>query len=274
MKLSLNGKSDNNGNNSNYQVDLNIFQGPLDLLLYLIKKEEVDIYDIPVSKVTRQYLQYLEMMKTLSLEIAGEYIFMAATLIRIKTKMLLPRDENDTEEMDPREELVMALIEYKKYKEASEILREQAIMEEYNFVPPSPVGKIQGKVDEIPSTTLFDLLTAFKEVVEGRREEIVHAVTTEEIAIEDRIKFVMAYMSNREFATFIELFSDVPRKIVAVVTFMAILELCRSRRIMIQQSYPFEELRIYRGEDFERPFEAIDLVDINESFEKVEINNE
>ena len=271
MKLSLNGKS---GSNDNYQVDLNIFQGPLDLLLYLIRKEEVDIYDIPVSKVTRQYLQYLEMMKTLSLEIAGEYIFMAATLIRIKTKMLLPRDENDTEEMDPREELVMALIEYKKYKEASEILREQAIMEEYNFVPPSPVGKIQGKVDEIPSTTLFDLLTAFKEVVEGRREEIVHAVTTEEIAIEDRIKFVMSYMNNREFATFVELFSDVPRKIVAVVTFIAILELCRSRRIVIQQSYPFEELRVYRGEDFGKPLRAIDLVDINESFKKVEINNE
>ncbi len=271
MELSLNGK---NGNNGNYQVDLNVFQGPLDLLLYLIRKEEVDIYDIPVSKVTRQYLQYLEMMKTLSLEIAGEYIFMAATLIRIKTKMLLPRDENDTEEMDPREELVMALIEYKKYKEASEILREQAIMEEYNFVPLSPVGKIQGKVDEIPSTTLFDLLTAFKEVVEGRREEIVHAVTTEEISIEDRIKFVMSYMSNKEFATFVELFSDVPRKIVAVVTFIAILELCRSRRIVIQQSYPFEELRVYRGEDFEKPLQAIDLVDINESFEKVEINNE
>ncbi len=255
---------------SNYLVDITIFQGPLDLLLYLIRKEEVDIYDIPVSKVTRQYLQYLEMMNTLNLEIAGDYIFMAATLIRIKSRMLLPRDESDTEEMDPREELVMALMEYKKYKEAGEIFREQAVMEERNFVPPSPVGSFKGKVDLTPSTTIFDLLTVFKEVLEGRTEEIVHHVDVEEISIEDRIQYVMNYLSANEFATFIDLFNDMPKKIVAVVTFIAILELTRSRRITIRQSFPFEELRVYRGEDFDKPIKAIDLVDVKGVLEEVE----
>ncbi len=125
------------------RVDLAVFHGPLDLLLYLIRKEEVDIYDIPIAKITRQYLKYIELMTTLNLEMAGEFILMAATLIRIKTRMLLPRGESDADEPDPREELIWALIEYKKYKEAGEILREKALLEERNYIPPSPVSWLQ-----------------------------------------------------------------------------------------------------------------------------------
>ena len=253
-----------------YRVDLAVFHGPLDLLLYLLRKEEVDIYDIPVSRITQQYLQYLEMMQTLNLEIAGEYILMAATLIRIKSRMLLPRGENDPEEMDPREELVMALIEYRKYKEVGDELRTRALEEERNYVPPSPVGKIEGRVDYEPATTLFDLLSAFQDVVKKRPDDVVHEVTWEEISIEDRMSAVMLILRNVEFATFPDLFADIPRKIIAIVTFIAILELCRSRRIAIHQSAPFAELRVYRGENFDSETQAIDLISIEETSENME----
>ena len=245
-----------------YRVDLAVFQGPLDLLLYLIKKEEVDIYDIPLARITRQYLKYIEMMTNLNLEIAGEFILMAATLIRIKTRLLLPRDEENPEETDPREELIMALLEYKKYKEAGEILRDRALIEETKYVPSHPVEKIEGRVDLEPVTTLYDLLTAFRDIIKTKKEETFHEVNAEEVRIEDRIKHVMLFLQTAEFATFRELFSDIPTKVVAVVTFIALLELVRSHRIAIYQSNPFAELRVYRGEAYSVDSHEIDLVDI------------
>jgi segregation and condensation protein A len=245
---------------SEYRFDLGVFEGPLDLLLYLIRKEEVDLHDISLSKVTRQYLQYLEMMQTLNLEIAGEYILMAATLIRIKARLLLPRDDNDDEEIDPREELIMALVEYKKYKEAGEILREKATIEERNAVPPSPVGQMELKVDLSPSTTLFDLVSAFAEVLSAKRDETHHDVDLEEASIEERTEHIARMLKENESATFSELFADIPRKIVAVVTFIALLEMVRARRISIMQSKPFAQLRVYRGDRFNAHRDAIDLI--------------
>ncbi len=245
-----------------YRVDLAVFQGPLDLLLYLIKKEEVDIYDIPIAKITKQYLKYIEMMTDLNLEIAGEFILMAATLIRIKTRLLLPRNEEDPDEADPREELIMALIEYKKYKEAGEVLREKALLEQQKYVPENTVSRIEGRIDWEPATTLFDLLTAFKEVISARREETVHEVGAEETHIEDRIAHVVQILRAKEFATFRELFEDTPRKIVAIVTFIAILELVRAQRIAVFQARPFSELRVYRGEMFHASKQDVDLIDV------------
>lgn len=244
-----------------YRVELPVFSGPLDLLLYLIKKEEVDIYDIPIARITRQYLKYIELMQELNLEIAGEFVLMAATLIHIKARLLLPRDEDSEDEQDPREELIMALIEYKKYREAGEILREKALFEERHFVPELPVGEVETRVDLSPGQTLFDLVTAFKEVLEARRDEEFHRVDTEEASIEDRIAYVMTFLKQREFATFRELFADIPRRIVAVVTFIALLELTRSRRVLIQQSRAFSELRVYRGDHFQAPRQSVDIID-------------
>jgi len=234
----------------NYRVELGIFHGPLDLLLYLIRKEEVDIYDIPIAKITKQYLKYLELMTSLNLEVAGEFILMAATLIRIKTRMLLPRDENDPEEPDPREELIWALIEYKKYKEAGEILREKSLLEERNYIPPAPVGNAAGKIDWYQETTLYDLLTCFKEVIALRRDESFHQVSTDDVSIEDRMNHIINCLRIREYSTFKQLFEDIPTKLVAVVTFIALLELGRTRRITVRQSRPFAELRVYRGDTF------------------------
>jgi len=249
---------------NDYQVDLSVFQGPLDLLLYLIKKEEVEIYEISIAKITKQYLHYIELMTELNLEVAGEFILMAATLIRIKTKLLLPRDPESPEENDPREELIAALLEYKKYKEAGDVLRERAIEEEQYYIPPSPVEKIKGRVDLQPVTTLFDLMSAFKDVLIAKKEEALHEVEVESISIEDRMKTVLKFLKEREFATFPDLFADVPKKIVAVVTFIAILELARSRRIAVFQSVPFAEVRVYRGDMFDAANQDVDLIDVEE----------
>lgn len=246
----------------NYSVNLEVFHGPLDLLLYLIRKDEIDIYDIPIARVTEQYMQYIEMMKILNLELAGDYILMAATLIRIKARILLPRDETDEDELDPREELVAALLEYKKFKEAGDILHEKRILEERLFVPQA-IGDGNGLKEKIvlsDTTTLFDLLTAFKEVLDRSNDERMYTINPEESNIEDRILKILEILSGRDSATFIELFKDAPSKLVAVVTFLAILELVRLHRIMVRQSLPFSELRVYRGEDFANPESAISFV--------------
>lgn len=246
----------------NYSVNLDVFHGPLDLLLYLIKKDEVDIYDIPIARITQQYMQYVELIKNLNLELAGEYILMAATLIRIKARFLLPREEIDGEEIDPREELVAALLEYKKFKEAGEILREKRILEENVFIPP-PVNGTNGKKERIilsNSTTLYDLLTAFKEVLERTDEEKLYEINPEEIGIEDRVVRILSILAEKDSAPFIELFADMPRKYVVIMTFLAILELTKMRRISVQQSMPFAELRIYRGDEFQNDRPAIEFI--------------
>ncbi len=245
---------------SDYRVDLAVFQGPLDLLLYLIRKEEVDVYDIPIARITKQYLKYIELMQVLNLEIAGEFILMAATLIRIKTRMLLPRTEVDEDEMDPREELVLALIEYKKYREAGEMLRERALLEQRRFIPPSPLDEVPSRVDLSSATTLYDLMMAFRDVLAQKRDEAIHEVQVEEVSIEDRIQHVIGYLKGRDVVSFMELFADVPRKIVAIVTFVALLELVRAHRVSIRQSVPFAELRVYRGDRYDAPPSSIDLV--------------
>lgn len=230
-----------------YSVDLDVFQGPLDLLLYLIRKEEIDIYDIPVARITEQYLEYVRMLKLLNLENAGDYILMAATLIRIKAQMLLPRDSVEMEEFDPREELTRALLEYSRFKEASDILMEKRLSESRltplfgraNGYHTDPVVLVEG-------TSLFDLLTAFHGVMAAFGDENAYLVTHEDITIEDRIEVILKRLSGVEFATFEELFADVKTKIVAVVTLLAILELARNHRISIRQAIPFSEIRIYR----------------------------
>jgi len=255
--------------NNDYRVDLTVFHGPLDLLLYLIKKEEVDIYDIPIARITNQYLKYVELITSLNLETAGEFILMAATLIRIKTRLLLPRDESDSEELDPREELIWALIEYKKYKEAGEILKEKALLEERNYIPPSLVRESDNKVDWRPNTTLFDLLTAFKDVLSANRDDVFHEINAEEVSVLDRMRYIINYLKAREFSTFNELFADAPIKVVAVVTFIALLELVRTQRVAIDQSRLFAELRVYRGKRYESGQIQIDLMEYSEAEKEV-----
>jgi len=231
---------------TDYAVDLEVFQGPLDLLLYLIRKDEIDIYDIPIARITAQYLRYVELLKLLNLENAGEYILMAATLIRIKAQMLLPRDSSDQEELDPREELTRALLEYRKYKEAGEILEEKREFESRLIgVFLSSNGHRNDPAILSESTSLFDLLTAFHGVMAAFREESQYFVAHESVTVEDRVKVIAARLSQLEYATFEDLFADIKVKLIAIVTFMAVLEMMRTRRITVRQSRLFSELRVY-----------------------------
>ncbi len=230
----------------NYSVDLEVFQGPLDLLLYLIKKEEVDIYDIPVARVTAQYLKYVEMLKLLNLENAGDYILMAATLIRIKAQMLLPRESLDEDAFDPREELTLALLEYRMYKEASDILREKRVGESHlTAVSGHANGYKSTQAVLQDSTSLFDLLTAFHDVMEAFKEDDSYLVRHDDVTVEDRIEFILTILKNKDYATFEDLFADVRVKVVAIMTFLAILEMTKHHRVKIRQAVAFSEIRIY-----------------------------
>lgn len=240
--------------NDDYSVDLDVFQGPMDLLLYLIRRDEIDIYDIPIARITEQYLKYVEMLRLLNLENAGEYILMAATLIRIKAQMLLPRDSRDEDEPDPREELTRALLEYGKFREAGEILREKWELE----TRLSPVvGHHNGYKSNATvlagNTCLFDLLNAFHEVMANFREDSDYLVDHQDMTVEDRIEVINARMADREYATFEELFADIRAKIVAILTFLAILEMVRTRRIVVRQAVAFSEIRVYRPDQVELP---------------------
>lgn len=252
---------------NNYSVDLEIFQGPLDLLHYLISKDEIDIYDIPIARVAEQYMQYIEMMKVLNLELAGEYILMAATLIRIKAKMLLPRDQEEGEEPDPREELVAALLEYRKFREAGEILKDKRQLEERLYVPPGINTGIEHKEKIVyaEDASLFDLLAAFKEALDRIDVEKSYEISPEELSIEDRIEIILRILKESESATFQQLFADIPKKIVAVTTLLAILELVKLKRITVRQSLAFSELRVYRGDDFNNPQSVYELMTSSQS---------
>ena len=231
---------------SPYPVKLKIFEGPLDLLLFLIKKNEIDIYDIPISLITQQYLEYLEMMKILDLEVAGEFVLMAATLIRIKAQMLLPKTDEEEEEEDPRAELIQALLEYKRYKELSGVLKEKE-SEEYKFFPRKDFSYLEledAKKDEI-EVSLSDLLAAFESVCQSAPKETFHQVRIEDVNLDQRIDHILHCLKDKEKVKFAELFLDNPVRLVMVVTFIAILELIRLRKIKVIQQRNFSQIWVH-----------------------------
>ncbi|MFZ4452212.1 segregation/condensation protein A [Salibacterium aidingense] len=243
-----------------YNVHIDTFQGPLDLLLHLIHQAEVDIYDIPVASITEQYLRYVQAMQELELDIASEYLVMAATLLEIKSKMLLPGDpepeEEYIEEEDPREELLSRLVEYKKYKEAAEALRDkenQGVVQ-YAKGPSMEYDDAAQEADTaaLPEElTLFDMLDAYQKLKERVR---YHAPKTtkikgEEISIEERMSTILAFLHERKGSSgFFELFPS-REKAHIVVSFLAVLELMKTRQITCVQSENFEEIKVYQTEE-------------------------
>jgi segregation and condensation protein A len=231
-----------------YSVKLDVFQGPLDLLLFLIKRDEINIYDIPIAHITKQYLEYIELMKVLNLEVAGEFIVMAATLIRIKVKMLLPKTLDQEEEEDPREELVQALLEYRKYKEAAQILKGREEEQSHWFPRTDP--DLSGLPEEeiLIEANLYDLMLAFRKILDSSPKETFHTVNYPKVTIEERIEYVLNYLAQKDGVIFTELFLDTPIKLVMVVTFMAILELIRIQKIYIRQNRHFSEIWVFKNE--------------------------
>ena len=223
-----------------YKVKLEVFEGPLDLLLYLIKKEEIDIYDIPISIITDQYLEDLELMQLLDLTIAGEVLVMASTLLQIKSRMLLPAPvdgEGNVEEDDPRAELVRRLLDYQRYKEASLLLRERDLLGRETFARKfDPPDLVDLAPEEGPlEMELFQLIDAFRKVLAKMPAAAIHQVAADTISIADRVTEVLAFIIDRKMALFDELFDERTNREFLVVTFLAILELCKLRMINIVQ---------------------------------------
>ena len=237
-----------------YRVKLQNFEGPLDLLLFLIKKTEVDIYDIPIAEITSQYLEYVEIIKLLDLESASEFILLAATLIRIKAKMLLPRPQTDEEEeiVDPRLELVTRLLEYKRFKELafklSDLEDKQSVMFPrgfYSDVEPEAESGVQLTED----VTMFSLISAFKQVIDRLPKETFHQVEDIQITLDEQIEYILKSLENIKQISFFDLISQIRDKIIIVVTFIALLELIRRGEIQARQSAAFGEIWIARKRD-------------------------
>ena len=215
------------------------FEGPLDLLLHLIKKHEVNIYDIPIALVTQQYLDYLDLMQELNLDVAGEFLVMAATLIHIKSRMLLPRPDPTQEdpEEDPREALVRRLLEHQKFKAAAELLHEREIQRSAQWGRPD--GRVAEVVGEAPEpeieVDLFSLMAAFRQVLERARQRPRVLLPPEQMPIETRIEQLLARLSETEACGFEELFADVQTRAGMIVTFLALLEMIRLKLVRVFQ---------------------------------------
>lgn len=216
------------------------FEGPLDLLLHLIKKNELDIYNIPIAEISRQYLDYLDVMRELNLDVAGEFLVMASTLIQIKSQMLLPQitDTHDEEQgQDPRAELVRRLLEYERYREASALLVARELLDRDVFARNFPSEELEAfpSEDELPVVEMFELVDAFRRILAKAPKESFHEVGSENISIADRISDILEFLQGRESVDFEELFIGTNTREFIIASFLAILELCRLRMIRIAQ---------------------------------------
>ncbi|MGE5313424.1 MAG: segregation and condensation protein A [Acidobacteriota bacterium] len=233
-----------------YRVSLSDFEGPLDLLLFFIKRDELDIYDIPIAKITKDFLEYLQYLQQLDLDIAGEFIVTAATLMQIKVQMLLPKPEGvEEEEADPRAELVKRLLEYKRYKEMAlkmdSMQRAQArVYYRGNFDHDPKMTESEEDENLLRDVTLFDLIAAFKYTVDRMPRKHVHEINKLNVTLEEQVTFLAGYMEAKKESTFYEIASIMAEKIRIVVTFLALLELIRQKKVLIRQVDSFGDITI------------------------------
>jgi segregation and condensation protein A len=238
-----------------YKVQLPVFEGPLDLLLYLIMKEEINIYDIPIAKITDQYVEYLEVMQLLDLEIAGEFIVMAATLMHIKSKMLLPQEtmeEEAVEEQDPREELVRKLIEYKRFKEAASDLKEMRLQQSNSFTRTGMVQMPENGEERYFEASLFDLITAFGKVLKEVPKGQFYQVVKDEYTVSDKIHDILHMLVGSSKVLFSRLFKHARGKGEIVAIFLALLELVKLKEIVVRQQAAFGEIEITRNPEWQK----------------------
>lgn len=235
---------------NDYKVKLEIFEGPLDLLLYLIKKNEVDIYDIPIERITKQYLEYMDMFKILNLDVAGEFVVMAANLIYIKSRSLLPVNqqppEETAEEEDPRWELVRQLIEYKKFKDAAAHLGQREVAQENLFsrMPEKPEFEAERPLGEV---SIFDLINAFQSVLKRlNKKEDLREIFEENFSVSDKIELIVKMTASGVPLKFTELFAGAASRTEIVVTFLALLELIRLKQLRVTQEESLGDIVVSR----------------------------
>ncbi len=252
-----------------YKIKLQLFEGPLDLLIYLVKKDHLNICDIPIAQVTDQYLAYLELMKCLDLNIAGEFLVMAATLMQIKSKMLLPPDPSTVEQeevVDPREELVKQLLEYERFKEIALELRQRETSQQDVFKRPKVT--VSGK--ELPAegavyfeASIFDLITAFSKALEDTPKELFYDVIKDEFTIEEKVHDILHSLILKASLSLAELFIRAKNKLEIIVTFLAILELIRMKEVNAVQKEVFGPIEIVRNQNNILPYDRRDQIQSN-----------
>lgn len=237
-----------------YKVRLNQFEGPLDLLLFFIKRDELNIYDIPIARLTKEFLDYVNLIKILDLEVAGDFILMASTLMHIKVRMLLPREVDEKgEEIDPRADLVKALLEYKRYKEMSEELS--------YFESNQRRRKFRGNFSEdlkeapheydilLKNVSIYDLAKAFKFAIDQIKDEPVHQVKKLNVSIDEQMNFIQTKLNEFPELHFLKLVEELTEKIRIIVTFIALLEMVKAGRIAIQTAKVFNDFIIIKKEN-------------------------
>ncbi|HEX9006224.1 MAG TPA: segregation/condensation protein A [Bacteroidota bacterium] len=224
-----------------YKVKLSDFEGPLDLLLFFIKRDELNIYDIPIAKITQDYLDSLHLMAALDLEVAGEFIVMAATLMQIKVRMLLPRDETRAEEEDPRAELVRRLIEYKRFKEVSQGMskmedEQRRLFYRRFFLADTRLQSEEDNEESLKEITLFNLVAAYKTAIDHMPKKVVHEVNLLNVTVDEQMSFVMDYLRVHANTTLLGVVRHMTDKIRIIVTVIAILELTKNKVLRIRPS--------------------------------------
>jgi len=236
-----------NESNEIYQVKLeNIFEGPMDLLIHLIKKNEVDIYDIPIALITDQYLEYIEWMKSMNIDLAGDFIVMAATLTQIKSRMLLPISEGDEEEEDPRTEITKPLLEYMQIKSAAEDLAGRNLLGENIFVRNLPKEDyLLDSEDNIVAVGLFELIDAFQKILKNISIDERLNLIADTISVKDKISELADILEKQESITFGELFSVNADKSEVIVTFLAILEMVKLSLVRVVQNIQTGIIRLF-----------------------------
>ena len=232
-----------------HKVEIDQFQGPLDLLLYFIRRDEIDINDIPIAKITAEYLQIVEDMKSMNLSVAGEFILMAATLMRIKSKMLLPRPDLDDlgEPIDPRTELVQQLIEYKKYKDIEDNLSDkwEALSYQHERSVTQSIDDIEEEINYLKEISVFELAKHFKEVMDRAPEINPYEVDLNTLDLSDKKQFILSSFDGRGILSFEHLLKSCKSKLEVVITFIALLDLVQQFKIAVFQSSLFEDIEIH-----------------------------
>jgi segregation and condensation protein A len=234
-----------------YEIKLDIFEGPLDLLLYLIRKNEIDVYNIPIALITEQYLEYLDIMRSLNLDLAGEYLVLAATLIHIKSRLLLPPvmgEEEGEEGEDPRTELVRQLLEYQTFKEAALNLEGRPLLDRDVFTRGAPAEEpvIADQEEEMMiEVGVFELVQAFRSIISGLDQSEDMAIDTEKMSLTDRINEIMDRLSEEKQLTFADLLGERTDRKRIVYTFLAILELMKLRMVRAYQLGSFGVIRLF-----------------------------
>lgn len=243
-----------NGAANGYQVKIPVFEGPLDLLLHLVKKNEIDIYNIPISLITDQYFHYLDLMKSLNLEIAGDFLVMAATLAHIKSRLLLPVEPQPGAEgqegPDPRDELVQRLLEYQRYKEAAEHLAGRNLLQRDVFVrPPEAVASEPAEI-RYEDLNIFHLIEAFDRVLAKLPKQAAHQIVAEQVSVREKIIFLLDLFHGQEEIEFTAVFAQERTRLSAVALFLAILECVRLGLLTTSQEDLFAEIRVQRTDNF------------------------